>query len=150
MHLFDKMYDGKVKGLFVVGTAPAVSSPNASKVRKALENLEWMVCENIFDNETHCFWKGPGVDPAKIKTEVFLLPASASMEKEGSQSNSGRWVQWKYKAARPPATRLRGRTHDPDHGGRQGTLCQRRGRLPGSRSELKWDYTDKSGRSSTP
>jgi formate dehydrogenase major subunit len=102
MHLFDEMYKGKIKGLFAVGTDPAVSSPNTTKVRKALENLDWLVGENIFDNETYCFWKGPGVDPAKVKTEVFLLPASASMEKEGSQSNSGRWVQWKYKAAEAP------------------------------------------------
>ena len=102
MHLFDEMYKGKIKGLFAVGTDPAVSSPNTTKVRKALENLDWLVGENIFDNETYCFWKGPGVDPATVKTEVFLLPASASMEKEGSQSNSGRWVQWKYKAAESP------------------------------------------------
>ena len=102
MHLFDKMYEGKVKGLFSYGTDPAVSSPNSNKVRKALEKLDFLVSANIFDNETYCFWKGPGVDPSKVKTEVFLLPASASMEKEGSQSNSGRWVQWKYKAAEAP------------------------------------------------
>ena len=92
MHQFDDMYAGKIKGLFAVGTDPAVSSPNTTKVRKAMEKLDWLVGENIFDNETYQFWRGPGVDPKKIKTEVFLLPASASMEKEGSQSNSGRWV----------------------------------------------------------
>lgn len=102
MHLFDTMYKGTVKGLFSVGTDPAVSSPNANKVRKALEKLDWLVSANIFDNETCSFWKGPGVDPKKVKTECFLLPASASMEKEGSQTNSGRWVQWKYKAAEAP------------------------------------------------
>ncbi len=102
MHLFDKMYEGKVNGLFSVGTDPAVSSPNTAKVRKALEKLDWLVSANIFDNETCSFWKGPGVDPKKVKTECFLLPASATMEKEGSQSNSGRWVTWKYKAAEPP------------------------------------------------
>jgi len=42
------------------------------------------------------------MDPQKIKTEVFLLPAAASVEKEGSQTNSGRWVQWKYEAAKAP------------------------------------------------
>jgi len=102
MHLFDVMYEGKIKGLFSYGTDPAVSSPNSNKVRKALENLDWLVSANIFDNETCSFWHGPGVDPKKIKTECFLLPAAATMEKEGSQSNSGRWVQWKYKAANPP------------------------------------------------
>ncbi len=102
MHLFDEMYAGKIKGLFAYGTDPAVSSPNTNKVRKALEKLDFLVCANIFDNETASFWFGPGVDPKQNKTEVFLLPAAATMEKEGSQSNSGRWVQWKYKATNPP------------------------------------------------
>jgi formate dehydrogenase major subunit len=41
--------------------------------------------------------EGPGMDPEKIKTEVFFLPCAVSMEKEGSISNSGRWMQWRYK-----------------------------------------------------
>jgi len=102
MHMFDAMYEDKIKGFFCIGADPAVSTPNSNKVRKALQNLDWLVGENIFNNETYEFWRGPGVDPKKIKTECFLLPASASMEKEGSQSNSGRWVQWKYKAAESP------------------------------------------------
>jgi len=102
LHLFDRMYEGAIKGLFAYGTDPAVSSPNTKKTRKALEKLDWLVCANIFDNETASFWFGPGVDPKQVKTEVFLLPAAATMEKEGSQSNSGRWVQWKYKAVTPP------------------------------------------------
>ncbi|MDP2952498.1 MAG: molybdopterin dinucleotide binding domain-containing protein, partial [Chloroflexota bacterium] len=52
--------------------------------------------------ETAAFWKRPGVDPAKISTEVFLLPAAASFEKEGSVTNSSRWSQWRYKAVKPP------------------------------------------------
>jgi len=61
-----------------------------------------MVVVNLFDNETASFWKGPGMDPKKIKTEVFFLPCAASVEKEGSITNSGRWMQWRYKAAEPP------------------------------------------------
>ncbi len=106
MHLFDRMYAGKVKGLFSYGTDPAVSSPNSNKVRKALEKLDFLVSANIFDNETASFWHGPGVDPKQVKTECFLLPAAATMEKEGSQSNSGRMVQWKYKATNPPEDAL--------------------------------------------
>lgn len=37
-----------------------------------------------------------------MKTECFLLPVTASVEKEGSQANSGRWMQWKYAAAEGP------------------------------------------------
>jgi formate dehydrogenase major subunit len=106
MHLFDRMYEGKIKGYFCVGADTAVSTPNSNKVRKAMQNLEWLVGENIFNNETYEFWRGPGVDPKKIKTECFLLPAAATMEKEGSQSNSGRMIQWKYKAAQAPGDGL--------------------------------------------
>ncbi len=147
MHLFDKMYEGKVKGLFVVGTDPAVSSPNTAKVRKALEKLDWMVGENIFDNETYSFWKGPGVDPKKVKTEVFLLPASATMEKEGSQSNSGRWVQWKYKAAESPEDAIPvGEITIKIMAAVKALYAKEGGACPAPILNLKWDYTDAKGR----
>ena len=99
--LFDQMYKGKFQGFFAWGQNPACSGANAGKVRKALEKLDWMVAVNLFDNETASFWNGPGVDPAAVKTEVFFLPAAASFEKEGSVTNSGRWAQWRYAAAKP-------------------------------------------------
>jgi formate dehydrogenase major subunit len=102
LSLFDEMYKGGIKGFFSWGQNPACSGANANKVRKALENLDWLVNVNLFDNETGSFWQGPGVDPSKIKTEVFMLPCAASMEKEGSITNSGRWSQWRYKAVDPP------------------------------------------------
>ncbi|HHN66128.1 MAG TPA: formate dehydrogenase, partial [Nitrospirae bacterium] len=43
-----------------------------------------------------------GMNPQEVKTEVFQLPCAASCEKEGSITNSGRWAQWRYKAADPP------------------------------------------------
>lgn len=99
--IFDTMIRGKFKGFFAWGQNPACSGTNSNKVRKALSKLEWMVAVNLFDNETASFWKGPGMNPAEIKTEVFLLPAAASFEKEGSVSNSGRWAQWRYRAVNP-------------------------------------------------
>jgi len=147
MHLFDEMYKGKIKGLFAVGTDPAVSSPNTTKVRKALENLDWLIGENIFDNETYCFWKGPGVDPKKVKTEVFLLPASATMEKEGSQSNSGRWVQWKYKAAEAPADAIPvGEITIKIMNAVKALYAKEGGKFPEPILGLKWDYTNAKGR----
>ena len=102
LNLFDEMYKGSFTGFFAWGMNPACSSANAGKVRQALTKLDWMVNVNVFDNETGSFWKGPGMDPKKIKTEVFQLPCAAFLEKEGSISNSGRWMQWRYKAANPP------------------------------------------------
>ena len=103
LDLFDAMYRGKFKGLFAWGMNPAASGANANKNRQSMAKLDWMVNVNIFDNETGSFWKGPGMDPKKIKTEVFMLPCATSVEKEGSITNSGRWMQWRYKAANPPA-----------------------------------------------
>jgi formate dehydrogenase major subunit len=102
LDLFDEMYKGNFTGFFAWGMNPAGSGANANKNRKAMTKLDWMVNVNIFDNETGSFWKGPGMNPKKIKTEVFMLPCAVSVEKEGSITNSGRWMQWRYKAAEPP------------------------------------------------
>ena len=102
--------------------------------------------ENIFNNETYEFWRGPGVDPTKIKTECFLLPASATMEKEGSQSNSGRWVQWKYKAAEAPGDALPVGEIEIKILAEIKKLYEKEG---GPNAEaivnLKWDYLDSKG-----
>ncbi|GAW91087.1 anaerobic dehydrogenases, typically selenocysteine-containing [Calderihabitans maritimus] len=102
MAIFQDMMRGKIKGMFAWGQNPAVGGPNASMERKALEKLDWLVVIDLFETETAAFWKAPGVDPRKIDTEVFLLPAAASYEKEGSITNSGRWIQWRYQAINPP------------------------------------------------
>ena len=102
LDLFDEMYKGKFSGFFAWGQNPAGSGANSNKTRMALTKLDWMVNVNIFDNETGSFWKGPDMNPKKIKTEVFMLPCAVSVEKEGSITNSGRWMQWRYKAAEPP------------------------------------------------
>ena len=102
LNLFDEMYRGTFTGFFAWGMNPACSGAHAGKVRQAMTKLDWLVNVNVFDNETGSFWKGPGMNPKKIKTEVFELPCAASMEKEGSISNSGRWMQWRYKASNPP------------------------------------------------
>jgi formate dehydrogenase major subunit len=99
--LFDKMLKGQFKGFFAWGMNPAASGADSNKTREALSKLDWMVNVNIFENETGSFWKGPGVDPKKVKTEVFFLPCSVSVEKEGSITNSGRWMQWRYAGPSP-------------------------------------------------
>ncbi len=100
--LFEAMYSGVIKGLMCWGQNPAVGGPNANLERKALEKLDWLLVTDMWHTETADFWKRPGVDPASIKTEVFLLPALSSYEKEGSVTNSGRWSQWRYKCADGP------------------------------------------------
>lgn len=100
--LIEAIGRGEVEGLWIWGQNPAAAGPTSLGARDALKKLKWMVAGDIWFNETHTFWKRPGVNPSDIQTEVFLLPAAASFEKEGSVSNSGRWVQWRYRAVLPP------------------------------------------------
>jgi len=99
--VFEAVANGTVKGMMVWGQNPAVGGPDAEGERKALEKLDWLMVTDLFETETAAFWKRPGTDPSSINTEVFLLPAAASYEKQGSISNSARWAQWRYKAIEP-------------------------------------------------
>lgn len=99
--MFDEMLKGNLKGFLCWGQNLAGCLSNSNKNRDAMAKLDWMVVVNIFHNETSSFWKGPGMDPAEIDTEVFFLPCGVFMEKEGSITNSGRWMQWRYAAAEP-------------------------------------------------
>lgn len=99
--LFEAMYAEQIKGLFLFGQNPAVGGPNTNKELAALDKLDWMVAVDIFETDTSVFWKRPGVNSSDIQTEVFLLPACSSVEKEGSVTNSGRWAQWRYQAVKP-------------------------------------------------
>lgn len=100
--LIEAIGRSEIEGLWIWGQNPAAGGPTSLGARDALKKLKWMVASDIWFNETHLFWKRPDVDPASINTEVFLLPAAGSFEKEGSVSNSGRWVQWRYRAVMPP------------------------------------------------
>lgn len=100
--LFEAMYEGKIGGALIFGANPVVGGPNANKEAKALENLDWMVAVDLWETETSTFWsREAGADPSKIKTEVFFLPACSSYEKQGTVSNSGRWIQFRWKAVDP-------------------------------------------------
>jgi formate dehydrogenase major subunit len=146
LDLFDAMYKKQLTGFFAWGQNPACSGANANKNREALANLDWLVTVNLFDNETASFWKGPGMNPKQVKTEVFMLPCAAFMEKEGSLSNSGRWAQWRYKAQNPPGqakpdgdimvelfNEIRALYKKPD----------KKSAFPDPIFKLKWDYTTK-------
>ncbi len=145
LNLFDAMYNGKIKGFFAWGQNPACSGANANKVRQAMAKLDWLVNVNIFDNETGSFWKGPGMDPKKIKTEVFMLPCAASVEKEGSITNSGRWAQWRYKAANPPGHAKPDGDIMVELMDKIRAMYKKGGKFPDPILKLKWDYTNAKG-----
>jgi len=105
------MLDGKVKGYFVMGENPAVGSANSRMHRLAMAKLEWLVVRDFSEIETASFWKdGPEIETGElvtreIPTEVFLMPAAAHTEKDGSFTNTQRLVQWHHKALEPEGDR---------------------------------------------
>jgi len=100
--------DGGVDGLFVMGQNPAVGSQHAGLQRRALASLRWLVVRDLAEIETATFWKdGPEIESGELRTqdiatEVFLMPAAAHVEKEGTFTNTQRLLQWRDKALDPP------------------------------------------------
>ncbi len=100
--MMESAIERKLKMVYVIGQNPAVTNANLNVTLKGLDSLETLVVQELWETETAEFWRRPGVDPKTIKTEVFLLPAAYFMEKEGTITNSGRLVQWRYAAVNPP------------------------------------------------
>jgi formate dehydrogenase major subunit len=101
------MLKGKVKGEIVVGQNPAIGSANGKAQRLALAKLDWLVVRDIVEIETASFWyDSPEVESGELKTEeiateVFFMPASTHLEKDGSFTNTQRLLQWHFKAVEP-------------------------------------------------
>lgn len=100
--VFESVNDGIVKGMMCWGQNPAVGGPNSVFEREMMGRLDWLVAVDLWETETASFWKAPGADSSAIQTEVFMLPAACHYEKQGTVSNSGRWIQWRYKGVEPP------------------------------------------------
>ncbi len=78
--VIDTAYEGKLKGLYIMGENPFLSDPDQHHVVKALENIEFMVVQDIFLTETAEF-------------ADVVLPAKSFAEKEGHFTNTERRVQ---------------------------------------------------------
>ena len=102
-----QMLKGKVKGYIIAGENPAVGSANGRANRLALSKLDWLVVRDLVEIESAAFWyDSPEVEtgelrPEEIPTEVFFMPASSHVEKDGSFTNTQRLLQWHYKAVEP-------------------------------------------------
>src|SRR5262245_30008063 len=106
LQAFELMGQGKINGYICQGFNPVGSFPNKAKIVGAMAKLKFLVIIDPLATETSEFWKNFGpyndVDPAKIPTEVIRLPSTCFAEEDGSLTNSGRWLQWHWKAAEPP------------------------------------------------
>ncbi|MGA3041884.1 MAG: formate dehydrogenase-N subunit alpha, partial [Bryobacteraceae bacterium] len=103
--LWDQMYRGSVKGLFAFGMNGVAIGPDSQKNIEALKKADWLVVGEIYPDETSEFWNSPGITEAEkkeIKTTVYRLACAGFAEKDGSMTNSARWLQWKNIAVPPP------------------------------------------------
>jgi formate dehydrogenase major subunit len=84
----------RVKACVVWGQNPAVTEPYQGKVRAGLKNLDTLVCVDMFANET-------ALVDRKVDGVTYLIPACSHVEHAGSATNSGRTLQWRYRATTP-------------------------------------------------
>src|SRR5262245_44834667 len=101
MSIYDQALRGKMEGVMLSGMTATSIGPDSNQVLQALSNLKWLCVMDPFQTTSSEFWNAPGMDPSKIQTEVFMLPATHWIEKDGSFTNSGRMAQWKEQVLPP-------------------------------------------------
>jgi formate dehydrogenase major subunit len=104
-YIWDDMYNGNVKGLFAFGMNGVMIGPDTKKNIDALKKADWLVVGEIYPDETSEFWRAPGTtteEMKQIQTTVYRLPCAGFAEKDGTFTNSARWLQWKNTALPTP------------------------------------------------
>jgi formate dehydrogenase alpha subunit len=86
--ILSEAHEGGVRSLFIMGENPMMSEPNLNVTRQHMEQLEFLVSQDLFINESGAF------------ADVFL-PATPFAEKDGTFTNTDRRVQ-RVRAAQPP------------------------------------------------
>ena len=81
-------HPGGVRALYVMGENPMMSEPNLNQTRHHMQQLEFIVAQDLFINETGAF------------ADVFL-PATPWAEKDGTFTNTDRRVQRVRQALEP-------------------------------------------------
>jgi formate dehydrogenase alpha subunit len=89
VEMLNAAHAGTVKGMWIIGENPAMSDPDANHVREALEQLDFLVVQDIFMTET-------------TRLADVILPAASFAEKDGTFTNTERRVQRVRRAVEPP------------------------------------------------
>lgn len=85
--------EGKIHAQYVMGENPMMSDPNTNHVEASLRQLDFLVVQDIFPNET-------------AMLAHVLLPAAASLEKAGTFTNTERRVQVLHPVVDAPGVAL--------------------------------------------
>jgi formate dehydrogenase major subunit/formate dehydrogenase alpha subunit len=87
--MIPKAHDGELKALYIIGENPLVSDPDLNHAEASLNNLDFLVVQDIFMTET-------------ARLADVVLPAKCFAEKDGTFSNTERRVQLVRKAVDAP------------------------------------------------
>lgn len=87
--IWENIFKGHIRGLYVFGEDPAVADANISHVQAALEEIDFLVVQDIFLTET-------------AKMADVVLPAACFAEKDGTFTCTERRVQRIRKAVDAP------------------------------------------------
>ena len=80
--------NGKIRGMYVIGEELVATGSDSNFIRERLEELDFLVVEDLFFSETASY-------------ADVVLPAAASLEKEGTFDNTERRIQRLYKVFDP-------------------------------------------------
>jgi len=89
VEIMNAAYDGKIRGMYIMGENPAMSDPDLEHARAAMAKLEHLVVQDIFLTET-------------AYLADVVLPATAWPEKTGTVTNTDRMVQLGRPALKAP------------------------------------------------
>jgi ferredoxin-nitrate reductase len=89
--IFPAIEDGRIKGLWLVATNPMTSMPNQPRIRKAMEQLEFLVVQDVYE------------DVESNQYAHVFLPAAVWAEKEGCHTNTERRVNLTRNVLKPYA-----------------------------------------------
>jgi len=90
VEMFERIHSGRIKAVWIMGTNPVVSLPDADRVKAALGRCELVVVSDVMGN----------TDTAALAH--VLLPALAWGEKDGMVTNSDRTISRQRQFLPPP------------------------------------------------
>jgi formate dehydrogenase alpha subunit len=89
VEIMQAAHAGRIKGMYIMGENPMLTDPKLNHARQSLQNLDFLVVQDIFPTETTAY-------------ADVVLPGTAFAEKNGSFVNSDRRVSRVRKAVDPP------------------------------------------------
>jgi formate dehydrogenase major subunit len=89
VEIMHEVHAGHIRGMMMMGENPFLSDPNINVVKECLAAMEFLVVQDIFLTET-------------AEYADVILPGTAFPEKDGTYTNTDRYVQLARQAINPP------------------------------------------------